>query len=348
LTVDKYATIPLPVTSGISGIRSNNGEFRNKGIELDLGFNVLRTENVRWNINTNIAYNKNIIEKLPDNGLERNRQGASQVYDPNTGDLVWVGGYQEGQTPGGLWAFVAEGLFKDEAQVAAIAGDRRDITSGNNGSNGRILYGPNLWNAMSDAERGNGLPIQPGDVIWKDVNGDGVIDNFDMVYVGNTSPKWVGGFSTDVSWKSVTFSARMDYALGFKQVDVVRPWFMGMMQGSFNTLNETHDSWTPENVNAKYPTYTWADQLGKRNYARNSDMFIYDGSYLSFRELSRSYSLPLEKLNIRGISGVDVSVTGQNLGYISDSELFSPESEGYIGGGYPLPRTVIFGLNIKF
>lgn len=348
LTLDKYASIPLPVTSGISGIRSNNGEFRNKGIEVDLGFNILRTENVRWNINTNIAYNKNIIEKLPDNGLERNRQSASQVYDPNTGELIWIGGYQEGQSPGGLWAFAAEGLFKDEAEVLAKAGNRKDITSGNNGSNGRILYGPNLWNAMSDAERGSGLPIQPGDVIWKDVNGDGVIDNFDMVYVGNTSPKWFGGFSSDVSWKNLTFSARLDYALGFKQVDVIRPWFMGMMQGSFNTLNETHDSWTPENVNAKYPTYTWADQLGKRNYARNTDMFIYDGSYLSFRELSLSYSLPLEKIKVKGISGIDVSVTGQNLGYISDSELFSPETEGYIGGGYPLPRTVIFGLNIKF
>lgn len=348
LTLDKYATIPLPVTSGITGIRSNNGEYRNKGIEVDLGFNVLNNENVRWNINTNIAYNKNIIEKLPENGLERNRQGAYQVYDSNTGGLIWVGGYQEGQSPGGIWAFVADGIFKDEAEVLAKAGNRKDITSGNNGSNGRTLYGPALWNAMTDEQRGNGLPIQPGDVNWNDVNGDGVIDNFDRVYVGNTSPKWFGGFSSDVTWKNLTFSARLDYALGFKQVDVVRPWFMGMMQGSFNTLKETADSWTPENVNATYPTYTWADQLGKRNYARNSDMFIKDASYLSFRELSLSYSLPLDKIKIKGISAVDVSVTGQNLGYISKSELFSPEAEGQIGGGYPLPRTIIFGLNLKF
>lgn len=348
LTLDKYATIPLPVTSGITGIRSNNGEYRNKGIEVDLGFNVLRNENVRWNINTNIAYNKNIIEKLPENGLERNRQGAYQVYDSNTGNLKWVGGYQEGQSPGGIWAFVADGIFKNEAEVLAKAGNRKDITSGNNGSNGRTLYGPSLWSAMTDAQRGNGLPIQPGDINWKDVNGDGVIDNFDMVYVGNTSPKWFGGFSSDVTWKNLTLSARLDYALGFKQVDVIRPWFMGMMQGSFNTLNETADSWTPENVNAKYPTYTWADQLGKRNYARNSDMFIKDASYLSFREISLSYSLPLDKIKVKGISAVDVSVTGQNLGYISKSELFSPEAEGSIGGGYPLPRTIIFGLNLKF
>ena len=348
ITLDKYASIPLPVTSGISGIRSNNGEFRNKGIELDLGFNVLSNDNVRWNINTNLAYNKNIIEKLPDNGLERNRQGAYQIYDGSTGDLIWVGGYQEGQSPGGLWAFVAEGIFKDDAEVLAKAGNRKDITSGNNGSNGRPLYGPNLWNAMTDAERGNGLPIKPGDVIWKDVNGDGVIDNFDMVYIGSTVPKWFGGLNSDVTYKNFSLSARLDYAFGFKQVDNIRPWFLGMMQGSFNSLNETKDSWTPDNINAKYPTYTWADQLGKRNYARNSDMFIYDASYLSFREVSLSYSIPMQKLNIKGISAADVSVTGQNLGYISKSELFSPEIGGNVGAGYPLPRTVLFGLNLKF
>src|SRR5690606_37433778 len=206
----------------------------------------------------------------------------------------------------------------------------------------------NLWNAMTDAERGNSLPIQPGDVNWKDVNGDGIIDNFDQVYVGSTAPKWIGGFASDVTWNRITLSTRLDYALGFKQVDVVRPWFMGMMQGSFNTLEETADSWTPENVNAAYPAYTWADQLSKRNYARNSSMFIYNANYLSFREVSLSYSVPLERLSVKGISALDISVTGQNLGYISKSELFSPEAEGSIGGGYPLPRTIIFGLNLRF
>ena len=53
----------------------------------------------------NAAYNKNKILKLPDNGLERNRQNAFQVYDPQTKKLIWVGGYQEGQEPGALYAF---------------------------------------------------------------------------------------------------------------------------------------------------------------------------------------------------------------------------------------------------
>jgi hypothetical protein len=272
------------------------------------------------------------------------------VYDEKTGEKVFVGGYQEGQTPGGLWLFVSEGIFKDEAQVQQVAANRTDITTGNNGSNGRKLYGPALWATMTDAQRGTGLPIQPGDVNWKDVNGDDVIDNFDRVYVGNVNPKWFGGLSTDFSWKRLTLSARLDYALGFYQVDNIRPWFMGMMQGSFNTIEDTKQTWTPENIDAEYPIYVWADQLGKRNYARESDIFAYEASYLSFREVSLNYNVPMDWLDINRNTALEISVTGQNLGYLTASKLYTPEvsNTGGTGGGYGLPRTIIFGVNLKF
>ncbi|TNF44359.1 MAG: TonB-dependent receptor [Bacteroidetes bacterium] len=350
LTIDKYANIPLPATSGISSIRSNNGELRNRGVEIELAFKAIQTKDIKWNISANISHNTNTVEKLPDNGLENNRQGAFQVYDEKTGEKVFVGGYQEGQTPGGLWLFVSEGIFKDEAQVQQVAANRTDITTGNNGSNGRKLYGPALWATMTDAQRGTALPIQPGDVNWKDVNGDNVIDNFDRVYVGNVNPKWFGGLSTDFSWKRLTLSARLDYALGFYQVDNIRPWFMGMMQGSFNTIEDTKQTWTPENIDAEYPIYVWADQLGKRNYARESDIFAYEASYLSFREVSLNYNVPMEWLDINRNTALEISVTGQNLGYLTASKLYTPEvsSTGGTGGGYGLPRTIIFGVNLKF
>ncbi|MFZ5429672.1 MAG: SusC/RagA family TonB-linked outer membrane protein [Bacteroidota bacterium] len=351
LTIDKYANIPLPITSGYSSIRSNNGELRNTGIEVDLAVKVLRKPNLTWDLGANISYNRNIIEKLPENGLANNRQGGQQVYMKDKDGnyvLTWVGGFQEGQRPGGMWAFIAEGIFKDEAQVAAIAGNRIDITSGNNGSNGRRLVGPNIFNGMTDAQKAGVLPIQPGDVIWKDVNGDGTIDNYDMVYVGNRIPKWIGGLNSVTAWKGLVLSARMDFALGFKQSDAILPWFMGMMQGAFNTVEETKQTWTPENPDAQYPKYMWADQLGKRNYARESSMFIYDASYLAFREISLAYNFPKHMFDRTGIKGIETSVTGQNLGYLSSSKLYTPEVGGSVNGGYGLPRTVIFGLNLKF
>lgn len=357
VTQDKYANIPLPGSSGLTSFRTNNGEIRNRGFEFELGFKVIRSKDWNLDVNVNGAYNKNTILKLPDNGLERNRQNAYQVYNPKTGDLMWVGGYQEGQEPGVFYSFQAEGIYRSYDE---IPGNLIDKTSGNNGSNGLVLYGPEAWAKLPESEKvkanGNAaaLPIQPGDVKWKDVNGDGVIDNYDMVKMGNRMPHWTGGINATLSYKNFTFYTRMDYALDFKISDGRTAWFMGNMVGYYNTLNKSKDTWSPENPGGKYPTYTWADQLEKRNYARNSSMFVYNGSYLAFREVSLSYNFPknwIEKLRIQKL---ELNVTGQNLGYLTAAKnAFSPEVSAETvdfprNGGYPLPRTVVFGVNLTF
>ena len=349
LTLDKYANIPLPVSSGINSIRSNNGKFRNKGVEIELSFKALRKPNLSWDIAGNISYNKNIVVKLPDNGLERNRQGAFQVYDEKNGELIWVDGYQEGQTPGDLYVYEALGIYKDWDEVKALANNLVDKGIGSYGSNNRPLYGPQAWADLGD-NKGNGLPIKPGDVIWRDVNGDGLIDAFDKVKVGNTQPKWFGGLTSTLAYKGFQLYARMDYSFGFKQLDWQRPWFMGFAQGTFNTLVETRDTWTADNPNAQYPEYRWADQLGSRNVTRPTSMFVYDGSYLAFRELSLSYSLPKPILENMAINEVTFSITGQNIGYFTASKMNRPEIYGsdYLESGYSMPRKLILGLNVKF
>lgn len=346
-TRDKIATIPVPSSSGVTGILSNNGELRNKGLEIETKFVAVEKAGFKWDVNVNFAWNKNKVVKLPDNGLERNRQSAFQIYN-SKGEKVWVGGYQEGQEPGGMWLFVAEGIYKSAEEIAAEAGNRIDITSGNNGSNGRPLYGPEAWAKLTAAEKSKGLQIQPGDVKWKDVNGDGIIDNYDRVYVGRTTPRFTGGITSSMTWKGLSLFARMDYALGFYQYDNVLPWFMGCMQGSFNPVTETKGTWTPTNVNAQYPIYTWADQLGKRNYARDSKMFAYKADYLCFREVSLSYTFPKDWAAKAKMQNLQVTLTGQNLGYLTKAKTYSPEIGGSVGGGYALPRTFVFGVNLTF
>ncbi len=88
----------------------------------------------------------------------------------------------------------------------------------------------------------------------------------------------------------------------------------------------------------------WADQLGKGNF-RNSTLFTYKGDYLSFRQLSLSYSLPRKLINKAKIEKLDLSVTGQNLGYLTAAKtMSSPEGGGIVDAGYSLPRTFTFGL----
>lgn len=358
-TSDKYADVPLPGSSGINSFKTNNGEIQNRGLEIELAFKALDRKDMKWNISVNGAFNKNKIIKLPDNGLERNRQNAYQVYDPKTKELIWVGGYQEGQEPGSLYAFKYEGVYKSYDE---IRGDLKDIAYK---SSGLTLYGPDAWAALPESERtkvdskGNvvaaALPIQPGDAKFKDVNGDGVIDDYDMVKVGNTIPRWTGGINTDFTWKDFSLYVRMDYALDYQLHDFSSSYIMGNLQGTFNTLNKTKDSWTPENSNAKYPTYVWADQLGKGNYQRRSTMFTHNGSYLAFREVALTYSVPKSIISKWNIQKLAFTVTGQNLGYLTAAkDMFSPEPTEILGnddlhlGGYPLPRSVIFGINLSF
>jgi tonB-linked outer membrane protein, susC/ragA family len=345
LTSDKIQSMTLPHSSGASAINTNNGSFRNRGVEIETNFRIIDKNDLHWSLAINAAYNKNTVVKLPHNGYPNNRQDAIEVYNPTTGEKEWVGGYQEGQEPGDMYAHEALGIYQNEEQVRRLADNLVDETGS------KKLYGPAAWARLSDAEKEKGLPIQPGDVIWRDVNGDGKIDNYDLVKAGNIYPKWTGGINTTLSYKNIRLSARMDYALNFKQrisIGNSLPWYLGNMQGTFNTVKQVNDTWTPDNPTAKYPKYYWADQLGKRNYYRSSTMFIYEGSYLAFREIALSYNFQKDIVSKMGLDNLELSLIGQNLGYLTKAETYSPEALGQSNSGYPLPRTIILGLNLTF
>ncbi len=346
LTSDKQASMSLPSTTGFSSITNNNGSFRNRGVEFDISADILKTQDMLFKVGGNISYNKNIVVSLPSDGLPNNRQGGMQIYTGKGNDLQWVGGYQEGQEPGVLVAYVFQGIYKTKEEIPG----NLVIKSGN--VRASSIYGPEAYAALSPAQLKNAIALQPGDAKWKDINGDGMIDSFDQVVVGNTTPHWIGGLNFTFSWKGFTLYSAMDYAFGFWNYDPVTPWYLGDMQGTYNASTEVLNSWTATNVNAKYPRYVWADQYGAGNYYRTSTLFAFRGDYLSFREVSLSYTLPKAWAQKIACQQVDFSITGQNLGYLRSSKIAVPESiqagGAYSGTGYPLPRTVLFGVNVKF
>lgn len=343
-TSDKIATLQLPSSAGFTSITTNNGDMQNQGIEIDLNYHVLKRNDWDVSFNWNTAYNKNKILKLPDNGVENNRQGGYQVYKPGTNELVWVGGYQEGQDPNVAYAYEAVGIIRTQEDLDNYALQLRDLIGA------RTLVHPDVFEAMSSSEQALHYPLALGDVMWRDVNGDNVINSYDRVYMGRTVPAWTGGFGIHARWKNLSLSTRFDYALGYVAYDGPRAWFQGMMQGTFNTTTDVFDTWTPENPNAKYPTYYWADQLFKNNTSRESSMFYNKGDYLAFREISLSYKLPKAIAQRAKMEDMSLSFTGQNLHYWSQNTLFSAESGSVAqgGGGYPLPRTFIFGVQLTF
>lgn len=347
LTTDKYANLSLPSTTGFSSIKSNNGKFGNKGLEIELSGKIIQGKDWKWEMGGNISYNKNKVVALPDNGLIRNQQSASEIYSgkilpDGSSEKIWVGGYQEGYEPGQLIAFRADGIYRSWDE---IPGDLI-ITTGN--ANGKTMYGPNAWKKLTKEQQKKAIPIMPGDVKWGDINNDGTIDSYDRIVVGNTTPRWFGGFNTTLRWKNLQLYGRFDFALDYWIYDNTTPWFLGCMQGTYNTTTAVFDTWSEERPNAQYPRYVYADQLNTGNYNRTSTMFAYKGNYLAVRELSLTYSLPKALASKFHCQRLDVSVTGQNLGYLTAAKTVASPEVSNAGSGYALPRSVLFGLSVSF
>lgn len=357
VTSDLLTNLELPGYTGFKSIRTNLGSLQNSGFEAEVKVNILNNPKAfSWDISFNASLVNNKILKLPKNGNENNRQGGMEVYDPKSGKNIWVGGYQEGQALGEVYGYTQERILKDWDDVKASVGNRYDAIA--------ELYGPDKWAQMSDQERKGKKPIEPGDVLWKDVDNNGVINEYDRERIGNVLPKWTGGFSTNLAYRNISLFARFDYALGHIIYNDLAARSLGQYQGSFNIITNAKDTWSPENTNADLPKFYYADQLAKKNITRsnnanpninnNSSRFYEKGDYLSLRELTLSYQLPNKWIEKATLSNASIYVTGQNLFYLTAYNGMSPEpsvkkdNAGVDEGRYPMPRTVLLGVSLTF
>ncbi|MBE7169480.1 MAG: SusC/RagA family TonB-linked outer membrane protein [Williamsia sp.] len=356
-TSDLLTNLTLPSYIGFNTVRTNLGTFQNKGWELTLQASVLnRADGLRWDIGANASYVKNKILQLPYNGNERNRQGGLQIYDPAAGKVVWVGGLQEGQSLGSIYAFRQVSIFKDAAEIAKLAGSRVDVIGG--------ISGPN-------SNYGTGK-ITPGDVNWMDVDKNDTIDSRDMVYMGNIYPKWTGGFNTSLSYKGLSLYSRFEFALGHTIYNDQVARVLGNYQGTFNYIELQKEAWSPSNTQTDIPKVYYADQVaapaGKKNYTRNNNAggvlngnnsrFYEKGDYLACREITLSCDLS-KKLHARlpFLSQARIYATVMNLFYITQFSGPSPEPpvaagsstiNGIYAGTYPTPKTIVAGIQVSF
>jgi len=349
-TSDLLTNLTLPSYVGFGSVRTNLGTFQNKGYEIGVNAKILETaDGIRLDASANISYNKNKILKLPYNGNENNRQGGFQVYDPSSGKVIWVGGLQEGQPLGAVYAYKQLSIFQDASEIAKIAGNRYDAVAN--------ITGPNL-------SFGAGK-ITPGDVNWLDVDKNDTIDSRDQVYVGNINPKYTGGFTTTLSYKGITLYTRWDFALGHVLYNDLVARVLGNYQGTFNFLELTKQGFSGDNSRSDIPKVYWADQVGapngKKNLTRgnNANAFLngnnsnlYEkGDYLACREITLSYDFGKQMLTkTKVLSQARAYVNVNNLFYITKFSGNSPEPkpDGLFRGNYPTPKSFVVGIQVTF
>ncbi|MEN6453687.1 MAG: TonB-dependent receptor [Prolixibacteraceae bacterium] len=327
---DKLAPYALPYWTGFNSVTTNNGTLRNKGFELEVNANVInQPDGLRWDVGGTLYTVRNFAKKLPDNGQEKNRQEGTQIYDPKSGKVVWVGGLQEGERVGYdlVVSHVQEYVYADEAEVAKHA-NRFDA----------YFYSGQNKNRV------------PGDVAWRDVDKNDTIDYRDRVVLGRTTPKLTGGFNTSLSWKGLSLYAKTDFAIGHLVFSRHRARGMGQIQGSQNSTTEVLDAWRPDNKQTDVPRFVFVDphvNHGDFGSARTNSRYWEKGDYLCLRELTLSYDFPGSLIKPY-LNSLRMYVSGSNLIYFTKYSGAMPEKGGEDLGRYPLPRVYTFGIDVSF
>ncbi len=352
---DLITNLSLPSYTGFGSVRTNLGTYQNKGYEFTVNANLINhPKGIKLDIGANASYVKNKILQLPYNGNENNRQGGFQVFDPATGKVKWVGGLQEGQTLGDIYAFKQVSIFANDAEIAKIAGNRRDLVAGISGPN--VNYGAGK--------------ITPGDVNWLDVAKNDTIDSRSQVYIGNIYPKWTGGFNINLSYQGFSLYSRFEFALGHTIYNDLVARTLGNYQGTFNYFDLQKSAWSPTNTNTDIPKVYYADQvsapLGKKNYTRfnnagaalngNNSRFYEKGDYLACREITLAYDFSKSLLaKTRILSQARIFASASNLFYITKFSGPSPEPPtsggsitGVYSGTYPTPKSFVLGVQVSF
>ena len=332
---DKLADLTLPFYTGFSSILTNNGTIRNKGFELQVNGDIIRNEDLTWNVGATFTTNKNYVIDLPENDNDLNRQGGELIWNPNKGEEEWVGGFQEGQRSGNdlVVAFEQERIYANQAEADAD----NSITD-------------EFMPAASINQR------WAGDAKWVDQNSDGVINGLDRKVIGRTTPNFIGGLTTSLNYKNFSLFVKTDFATGHLVWNHIRAKGYGQTQGNLNQPIEVLESWTPTNTDTDWPRMVFvndAKNVWRGNESESSlqnfgnEQFWEKGDYLALREVTLNYNVPTEYFN-DAIKGLSIYVTGSNLHYFKSMSGDTPEIGGVQYGAFPVPKTITIGLNLTF
>ncbi|MDR1202349.1 MAG: TonB-dependent receptor [Tannerellaceae bacterium] len=291
---------------------TNIGEMKATGWELATNWND-KVGNFNYEVGVNLSSVKNVAEKL---------LGESAILTGGFhGDYIIRN--EEGGEISRFYGYIADGIFQNQTEINAHTGQ----------------YGDKL---QPDAV--------PGDIRFKDVNYDGVLDEKDKVFLGSAFPDLMIGLNIRLGYKNFDLVSNFYGTVGNDLYNVTRNLYAGT--SGENVYAGTSDkAWHGEGTSNFVPRLSVNDL--NRNYQRVSGFFVEDGSYFRCKLLQIGYTIPPHLLN--GI-GARISFSAQNLFTITNYSGVDPEraaggsvtESGIDTMGYPNPRTFLLGINLHF
>lgn len=316
-TKDMLLSVPIPYYYGYeSGPTVNVGSANNKGMELSV--------NWRDEINTDLSYNIGF-----NISTYKNKMTSIGTGNPITGGTYQGGNSatrtEVGESIGYFYGYKTAGLFQTKEEIDNWAVQRGTDNSG----------------------------LEPGDLKFVDVNGDGVVNGDDRTKRGSPDPDFLYGLNLGVNYKHWELNMFVQGSQGNEIFNAMKVHLY-----AFDETNKHKDmlnSWTTTNTNTNMPRLDGNDI---NNTNRTSDRFVEDGSYARLKNLTLAYNLPTTWLKEIGINGAKVYFSAQNLLTLSkysgaDPEIGQVTSSNYLSRGvdlgvYPQAKTYVAGVKMNF
>jgi TonB-linked SusC/RagA family outer membrane protein len=316
-TTDMLLSAPLPRSSGYDNITRNIGSMENKGIELSLNTVNVEAGGFTWSTTFNVSINRNKVLSLAT---------PADIFSGNPSFLGNTGIIRVGESVGSFYGLVRLGTWGvNEADEAAKYTSYR-----------------------------SSQPILPGDIKYKDMNGDYVINDADRVIIGNNNPDAYGTFLNTFKYKNFDLTVDLQYSYGNDVLNMTKHSAEDRT-GIANSYKSVLNAWTPQNQN----TPIAAIRDTRAGYVTNIDSrWVEDGSFLRGRNLLLGYTFPtslaermyLSRLRVYGsvqnfflrtkFSGNDPEVT--SVGYGAGNFF----SQGQTFFDYPKPTVFMLGISV--
>lgn len=324
ITKDWLVRAPVLGTTGAAAPWINGGDVKNSGVEFILGWKD-KLGDVQYGVTVSGATVKNEVTRLAN--AEGIINGASDVLSQGTS---FVSRVQVGKPIGYFYGFKTDGILQNQAEVDAYVGPE------------------GLPMQFAD---NNGL--RPGDVRFVDQNNDGRIDEKDKVMLGNPIPDFELGVQLNASWKGIYANVTMAGKFGHQ---IMRSYRSFADQFEQNYTTEVFGRWHGEGTSNRIPRLS---SVSHRNQQYISDIYMHDGDFMRISNLTVGYDFGSLARKAGWFNGAQVYMSVNNLYTFTKYDGMDPEvtfggaddmqwASGIDLGLYPLPRTVMLGVNLTF
>ncbi|SDS72977.1 TonB-linked outer membrane protein, SusC/RagA family [Mucilaginibacter mallensis] len=317
-TIDVYSNntsnlllnVPVPLSTGYSTQLVNIGKVNNKGIEVTLS-NSSQIGKFRWSNSVNYSANRNKVLSLG---------GQQSIITKANNVLYFI--TEVGKPIGNYYTLVQTGIYKDQADI-------------------------------------NNTPAKvpgahPGDFKFEDVNGDGIIDGNDKTITGNYQPKFTYGYSTQVQYGIFDLSASAQGVYGNTIANIAQRHYNSTESYANNTTDALQRYYSPSDPGNGRVAIADRSETGLN--AQISTYHLSPGSYFRIRDLTLGATLPGKMTRSIGLESARIYVTAENPFTFTKYNGYNPEvsvdanplTPGVDYGSYPVAKTFIIGVNVKF